>query len=428
MEQFKSALKAFIRESCEMLAAEPREQRTWVRIVREGGGRTSFPAETRDDFWATLFRFQMRNPANKMASFKPLVKDVQKKPQLRDTLLVDAGGEPIAPESAQESWLENRFVSLLYGYVSRANGFQFYDRIFNELFDAFQKDVFSPDITVTELSPLMNFEMESDQIQISDNLWLRQLSTDELEGWLNSERLLTVQPLSTHELLQLESAVEIMYQQERNSKSGSFEARKKVSLLLTAICLLTDGSPRLAFTKRSTSSFLTPGLGTSWGPLVHRLGRSAKVDKSQESDLVELYRKLWSSPNETKIRVALERWNSAADRATEEDKLIDYWIALESLFVPDSTEELSYRTALRIAAFLGSDGVERTQIYKQMKDSYRLRSEIVHGSIRKRKKNVGPTELIKLSRSYLRQALLRILESGRPFDPSKLETQLLEKE
>ena len=47
---------------------------------------------------------------------------------------------------------------------------------------------------------------------------------------------------------------------------------------------------------------------------------------------------------------------------------------------------------------------------------------------RERKEKVGSIELINLSRSYSRQALLKTLESSHRFDPSRLEAQLLEKE
>jgi hypothetical protein len=227
VEQFKAALKAFLRESCAMLVGESPQQHRWVRIIREGGGRTSFPVEMRNDFSESLFRFRMRIFNTKMASFNLLVEAVQKESELRDALLVDAAGKPITDEKSKEWWLENMLVSpMLYAYVSRANGFQFDERIFSELFDTFQKDILSPDITVTELSPLMNVEMESNQIQIDDNVWLRQLSTNELEEWFNAETLLTPQPLPTYELLDLKSAVEIVYQQKRHSAFGSAESRE----------------------------------------------------------------------------------------------------------------------------------------------------------------------------------------------------------
>lgn len=430
MEQFKAALKAFLIECCRQLAGESPQLRIWTRIMREDGGRTSFPQEMRPDFSNSLLRFRKGVLKSQIHEFNPIVKIVREDPQLRSVLLVDAGGNPITEEKSEVWWLENMLAGrLLHAYADKTKGFQFNEQTFDQLFDELRRDIESPDITVSELSPLMNVEIESDQIQIDNDIQLRQLSTDELEEWLNVETLLSSQPLTVQELLGLQSAVEVVYQQKRYSALGpKADTREKVSRLLTAMRLITDASPRLAFTKTRTSSLLTSGFSTIWGAFVFRFGPSAKVDKSQESGLLELYKKLGSGPNLTRIGLAIARWNSAADRLTKEDKLIDYWIALESLFVPDITQELSYRTTLRIAAFLGSNGVERKQIYEQMKESYRLRSEIVHGSIRKGKKKVGSTELINLSGSYLRQALLKTLEASYHFDPSKLEAQLLEKE
>ena len=430
MEQFKAALKAFLIECCRQLSGESPQLRTWTRIVHENDGSTSFPQEMRPDFSGSLIHFRVGTLESKMPSFDAVVKIVREDPQLRSVLLADASGNPIADEKSEVWWLGNMLVGhLLYAYTYKAKGFQFNEQTFDQLFDELRKDIESPNITVTELSPLMNVEIESDQLQIDANMQLRRLSMDELEEWLNAEILAPLQPLTSHELIMLQCSVEVVCQQKRYSAFGSnADAREKVSRLITAMRLLTDAYPRLAFTKIRTSSLLKSGFYTNWGPSTNRFSPSVKIDKSQESGLVELYKKLGSGPNLTIIGLAIMRWNSAADRLTEEDKLIDYWIALESLFVPDAAQELSYRTALRIAAFLGTNGVERKQIYEQMKESYRLRSEIVHGSIRKQKKKVGSAELINLSRSYLRQALLKILESSHRFDPSRLEAQLLEKE
>ncbi len=429
MEQFKVALKAFLIECCRQLSGEPPQLRIWTRVARKKDGVMSFPQEMRPDLSRNLMRFRVGKP-EKIPAFDALIKIVRENHQLRKVLLVNAGGNPITDEESEVWWLKNILVwRLLNAYTDKAKGFQFNEQTFDQLFDELRRDIESPDITVTELSPLMNVEIESNRIQIDGSMQLRQLSTDELEEWLNAETLMPSQPLNIHGLLRLQSAVEVVYQQKRYSAFGSKDAREKVTRLMTAMRLLTDASPQLAFTNTRTSGFTTPGIRTGWGGRsAFRYGPLAKVDKSQESGLVELYRKLGSSLNLTSLKLALARWDSAADRLTEEDRLIDYWVALESLFVPETTQELSYRTALRIAAFIGTNGAERMQIYEQMKESYRLRSEIVHGSIRKRKEKIGSVELIDLSRSYLRQALLKILESSHSFDPSKLEVQLLEKE
>lgn len=430
MEQVREALRVFLKESCDFLASQPSEFREWTRIVWEDQGRISFRVEVLPDFSQGLLRFRLRLNKTPSPVFDRLVDVVRQDAPLRGVLLVDARGEPIEEEKDERWWLENMLAgTFVQAYVNRTKGVQFDEQAFGDLFERFRQDIESSDIMVTELSPVMNLEIESDQIQIEPGIRLRQLLPDELEEWLNADRLFPSQPLTPHHLLKLRCAAEVIYQQNRHAAFGSNpDAHEKVSRLITAIRLLTDGFPRLAFTKRRTSSLFTRSLSTGWRALTPRLGPSAKIRKSQEFELIDLYKRVGSSPNLSGAGLALVRWNSAGDRPTEEDKLIDYWIALESLFVPDTTQELSYRTALRIAAFIGSNGPERQRIYGEMKDSYRLRSEIVHGSIRKKRKKLTASELTGLTRSYLKRALLRTLESDQRFDPTKLEAQLLAKE
>lgn len=433
MEQFRQALKSYFLECCRQLAGEPPQFRLWTRVVREKAGQTSFPTEIRPDFSASLRRLQIQQLTTAIPLFNPVVESVREHPRLREVLLTDAGGNPITGGDSQAGWLGNILGgSLLNSYVIKAGGFRFDEGIFSELFEGLQREIESPDITVTELSPLMRVEIESRQIDVDNNLQLRQLSTDEIEGWLNPPIpgvQFSLQPLTFHELIDLQSAIEVCYQQKRFAPFGSSaDAHDKVSRLLTAMRLLTDASPSVAFTEMQTSGFFNQGFGSYSVFRVLRLGGSAKIKKSEESGLVELYGRLKSSPCLTKMGLSLARWNSAGDRLTEDDRLIDYWIAFESLFVPDSTQELSYRTALRIAAFLGPTGSERGQIYKHMKQSYDLRSRIVHGSVRKRKKDLPSGELVNVTRSYLRQTLLKMLKSSVRFNPSELEVQLLERE
>ncbi len=431
MEKLKDALRVFTEESCEFLVGQPPGVREWIQIVRQSDGSTSFPAELRPDFSDALLRLQMRIHNNSSPAFDRCVEVVRQDPRLKDALLVDAGGKPIEDKKAARWWLANTLAGgFVHAYVNRANGVQFDEQVFFGVFEELSRDVESSDITVTELSPLTNAEIESDRIQIDPGIQLRQIGIVELEEWLNADRLFPFQsqPLTFHELLGLKCAVEVVYKQNRYSALGSkFEVYEKVQRLITAMRLLTDASPRLAFTKTRTPGLFRFGLSTSWSLSTYRLGSLAKIDKTHEQELVGLYKRLDSSPNKGKAALALARWNSASDKLAEEDKLIDYWIAMESLFVPETAQELSYRVTLRIAAFLGSDGLERQRIYNEMKDSYRLRSEIVHGSIRKRKRKLTTVGLTNLTRSYLRRTLLKILELGQPFDPKKLETQLLAK-
>ena len=61
-----------------------------------------------------------------------------------------------------------------------------------------------------------------------------------------------------------------------------------------------------------------------------------------------------------------------------EDKYLQFAVALECLVLPERGDELSYRLSHRVARALGSTPETRVEIAKEVKDLYKLRSNIVH--------------------------------------------------
>ena len=151
------------------------------------------------------------------------------------------------------------------------------------------------------------------------------------------------------------------------------------------------------------------------------------IDASVAERLKTLWQGLVDGPNKDKVQLALKRLGDTAERLSTEDKLIDYWIALESLFAPESSSEIRYRAALRIASYLG-EGEERTKIYRDVGLSYDFRSAVVHanrGRLANLEKKATLADITERTRGYLRRALLKILESDEEFDPRKIEHELL---
>ena len=83
------------------------------------------------------------------------------------------------------------------------------------------------------------------------------------------------------------------------------------------------------------------------------------------------------------ILQARKRLANSIDRYAPDDpeKLIEYAIALESLFLDDSDgrTELSYRLALRAARLLEKDLESRRSCFHTIRDLYKFRSRIAHG-------------------------------------------------
>jgi hypothetical protein len=121
------------------------------------------------------------------------------------------------------------------------------------------------------------------------------------------------------------------------------------------------------------------------------------------------------------FEVALRRFTRGYDRETDEDRLIDYWVALEALFLPERGGELSYRAALRIAAFVEDEKPRRKELFKLLKTSYDARSAVVHGNLPKNLEGVS-----RATEDVVRTALGRWIKPGTPHSVEDLDAHLFE--
>jgi hypothetical protein len=78
------------------------------------------------------------------------------------------------------------------------------------------------------------------------------------------------------------------------------------------------------------------------------------------------------------LEVPIRRFIFGIERAKGLDELIDYMIALESLYLRDNME-LKFRFSLRMATFMSKSSIQHGEIFNLMKTAYNVRSKIVHG-------------------------------------------------
>jgi hypothetical protein len=165
----------------------------------------------------------------------------------------------------------------------------------------------------------------------------------------------------------------------------------------------------------------------------HRLGLREEVDWSSHRTLttanLRLVSQLAASPDLTDLSnipsqgcAALRRFRLAASREADEDALIDYVVALESLFVPSATE-MAYRFKINGALWLGDSYDDRRTLARVLKDLYEARSSRVHGSRSPSKvaKQGLPANLVQEARDLTAEALIRGLKKGWPVDETFFE-------
>ncbi|MDA5107245.1 HEPN domain-containing protein [Brevibacillus thermoruber] len=103
-------------------------------------------------------------------------------------------------------------------------------------------------------------------------------------------------------------------------------------------------------------------------------GKKFRFDERTEEIFLSL---IWDKP--ALPQLAVRRYALSLEKKSLEDQLLDLWIALESLFVPDGKKgEITYKLRLRMAYYFGETFAERERVAQFVKRSYNHRSEIVH--------------------------------------------------
>jgi len=76
------------------------------------------------------------------------------------------------------------------------------------------------------------------------------------------------------------------------------------------------------------------------------------------------------------LQMALRRFNNGIQKASLEEKFLDFVIALEILFLSNGPGAMRYKLANRVASLLGKE--DSFQIYKDVTELYIIRNEILH--------------------------------------------------
>jgi len=115
-------------------------------------------------------------------------------------------------------------------------------------------------------------------------------------------------------------------------------------------------------------------------------------------------------PTKKFLETAINRFNSAMEKASFEDRLIDFIIALEALFLKEPLE-LEYRLSIRIASFLGKTKDERNKIFQLIRRAYKTRSAIVHGGIKLKKKGEFSGDELSSLEEIVRRSIMIIIKN-----------------
>ncbi len=240
-----------------------------------------------------------------------------------------------------------------------------------------------------EVVPLVGLRLEASEMRLDSKAKV-------LHQSLNSEGLLDARWPGSHHQAHVNSA--FVFEErvpKRPGWTGPVEAYSRLDALLSAIRLYCPGVTQAG----RRYSFQVAGFPLSepldWYPgefepqLAFRDSpcRLAQDDASTVERLwLKLYSDHYSRPrglgaiDESRLDVALKRFNRTYGPHDWIENLVDLTICLEALLGPTDRRELTHRLRLRAALLFGRTDEEVDDLYDLVSALYEIRSRVVHGS------------------------------------------------
>jgi len=305
-----------------------------------------------------------------------------------------------------------------------------FGRLYNEFEDYFYRDA----VGYRFLSPLNNFRVETEKVELNPNFSIIKIPREEREQMLSRSREFDL--FTQHHMMPWnEYALELFLEAPKVFGEGpavpdvenmpSQIARRQFDEACSALRLYKSGAVSHDYIRIGSTSWELHGRTYTVSSIGMRPAIGSQHSLLEEE--VAEFLKFWGffqRVRKKKLKrtdIALRRFNFAYERVRPEDKLIDYLIGFEALLLKgDEHQELEYRLALRGSVLLSKTPEERQTVFKELKTAYRERSNIVHRGTVKEAIKIGDekikfNEFVEKVEQRLRSAIKEFL--------GRLETQ-----
>ncbi len=299
-------------------------------------------------------------------------------------------------------------------------------KLFESIYKKMEDELYDDYLIVERLTPLCGFKSTQKEIKLSKNISINKLDKDEIIHLLNRGIQLGAEFFQgLYNVVEFAIRVTIRSPKiignnneikNKNLENNLLHSENHVRKIIEVLRCYKRGEMRLLGTYTFTRSIFYSGLSMTPFVVPSFLIRDTFILNKKE---VDKFKSFWFKLNDARVKnrqflsIASKRFSQAISRDNEEDKIIDFLICAEALFLNDIGNiqgELKYRLAQRAANFLEKNAEKRMAIFKFMKSIYDLRSQIVHGeAIKLPKKEDGTKyslkECCEVIEQYLRKAL-----------------------
>lgn len=370
-----------------------------VEVADDSWGLSFSPR--REILWDKLIT-KYETTFNQTDAYKMAVQALQTDPQVARHLNTLVGTFQVRTRIDIDSCLR----WFLIEFLEKQQDFSLQEAEFNRLYSHFENYFYGDVIELRFLCPLNNFSMENEKIELNSKFSIIKIPKQEIEQMISWSRDFgffdqhIMSPFNEYALeLFLETPkifgdISTIHDKEN---SPDYVARKKFDEACSALRLFKRGaiSPDKIIVKSiswdphggvySTGLLIRPAIGTLY-----------KLSIEESIEFLRFWEFFQRVRQKKLIRIdnALRRFNFAYERVRPEDRLIDYLIGFESLFLKKGErQELEYRLALRGSVLLGRILEEKPTVFKQLKIAYNERSKIVHGGMASKTIKIGDIEM-----------------------------------
>jgi hypothetical protein len=247
-------------------------------------------------------------------------------------------------------------------------------RLVNYFFDDFMSFLY--------VVPLRNFESNAKEIRVSSSLRIRSIKRAELAPFSRHEFSSKVQVRAPSFALEMTHRAKKYFGTSHENEEGPAPG-DEIESVFSAMRLFKQGTfahdlmtviPSIEFPRMQV--WMGVGLRSWLGPVT----KSYVLKDSEVRQFCRFCSSFLRGELPSVVKIALRRFGFAYDRGSLEDKLIDYVVALESLFLREGEQaEIGHRLSLRVAKLLSKTFARRLQVKKKVSDLYSKRSRIAHG-------------------------------------------------
>lgn len=442
-ERLRHACESYLQASLRVLASQPVPYMSRLNITFQDQSGNSISGESvlAPDYWRLVTTHEAR--LQDVAETDAVLQIVREDAVLSSLLLSTGSSTRVPPEEERRQFQSRYLTTFVIEYLSRSI-FAIYDPdTFSSVYEQFEQFIYHYDsIVVHWLVQFRNLTTTIEVVELEPGVRLRRAAEDERRRAAEAS-LVDMVGISTSfsETMRLTSSrlsrppdvdeipsvfLDIEDRRERSSINLS-KAYIPSQRLLSALRLL-DSSPidGHSIWHVNPNPFVPNPLPRQPYDALRPptfSGERYVITAELAAHLQELWPKTAQLPRDPRLSLALRRFDDSYHRDRSDDRLIDYWIALEALFLSDNQQELSFRAALRIACFVEQVGAERLAAFQAVKGSYALRSKVVHGVEIEPKHNLS--NVVVQTGETLRRVLRSCVDRGQAPTPEEIDIKLL---